>query len=112
MSPFPRLTPALLVLILLSASPVLAQTHRGTTPQTVSFAEALRGSASNFMARLWSYSGCDVDPFGGHCGTANRPPLTSLSGNSGCGVDPFGAQCTKVQTDSGCGLDPFGGHCG
>jgi len=118
MQPPARLTPALLVLALLAASPALPQAHRGAPPRSTSFAEALRGFVPDFMARLWGDLGCVVDPFGGcrtaarvelgcdvdpygRCKPATAPPLTSLRGDLGCDVDPFGRCASAASPTNG-----------
>jgi hypothetical protein len=94
-----RLTPALLLLALLAATPALPQTHRSTAPRTASFGEIVRGFLPDFLTRLWDSatpsgdSGCGGDPYG-RCGAAPaavaRPPLAAVSGDSGCVIDPYG----------------------
>ncbi len=115
-----RLTPALLVVALLVATPALPQARRGAAPPpTISFAETLRSFVPGFLLRFWDAatpagdSGCGVDPYGGHC-TATRPPVATVSGDSGCIADPYG-RCASarlpvatVTGDSGCIFDPYG----
>jgi hypothetical protein len=105
-----RLTPAILVLALLAATPALPQTHRSAAPRTASFGEIVRGFLPDFLTRLWDSatpsgdSGCIADPYGGRCGTAvAHTPLTSVTGDSGCVIDPFG-RCATATTA------PYGGH--
>jgi hypothetical protein len=91
-----RLTPALLALALLVATPALPQTHRSAAPRTASFSEVVRGFLPDFLTRLWDSatpsgdSGCIFDPYGAHCAAAARPPLTTVKGDSGCILDPYG----------------------
>jgi hypothetical protein len=93
MNRFSRLTPAVLTLALLSATPALPQTHRGAAPRTTPVSEALRGFLPDFLVRLWSDEGCGLDPFG-RCrpeGTpAAQPGLTSVRAEEGCSIDPYG----------------------
>jgi hypothetical protein len=107
-----RLTPAVLALALLSATPALPQSHRGTASHTISFGEVVRGLLPDFVVRLWwGDSGCSADPFGGSCRPATAPattrlPLTSERGALGCEIDPYGTACRRA--DAGCDIDPFG----
>jgi hypothetical protein len=117
-----RLTPALLVVALLSATPALPQGGRGAAPpRTASFGEVLRGFLPDFLTRLWGLAeaGCQIDPYGG-CRPSAALPTTSVRAELGCQVDPYGgcasqaatptpAGLTSVQANAGCQLDPYGG---
>ena len=97
-----RLTPAILVLALLAATPALPQAHRGAAPRSTSFGEALRGFLPDFMTRLWADLGCGVDPFGGcrpiAATAAGTQPPTPAWAEAGCGSDPFGGNCPRLTT--------------
>jgi hypothetical protein len=100
-----RLTPAVVLVALLAATPALPQTHRSTAPRTASFGEIVRGFLPDFLTRLWDSAtpsgdlGCVIDPYG-RCSSASaaaaRPPLTSVSGDLGCSADPYGGHCGAV----------------
>jgi hypothetical protein len=91
-----RLTPALLMLALLSASPALPQARRGAAaPRPTSLVEVLRGLLPDFLTRLWGEEGCGGDPYGTTCRPAAASPakptsLTTVRAEEGCGVDPYG----------------------
>ena len=103
-----RLTPAILVLSLLAATPVFPQAHQGTAPRTTSFAEALHSFLPAFLGRMWADLVCGLDPFG-TCDPARaqavrpgRPLLTALSGDLGCVIDPFG-KCASAASSTNAG---------
>jgi hypothetical protein len=106
-----RFTLALLVLVLLSASPALPQQGRRVADpsRTMSFGAALRSVLHQFLVRLWEGAGCGVDPYGVCRPAAPAPqplePHTSLRAEEGCGVDPFGRCLTSAATPQ-----PPGGH--
>ena len=102
-----RLTPALLVVALLSATPALPQGGRGTaTPRTASFGEVLRGLLPDFLTRLWGLAeaGCQLDPYGS-CRPAAASPATptSVRAGLGLGLDPYGGSTSQTtpQTPTG-----------
>jgi hypothetical protein len=99
-----RLTPAILILALLSVTPAFPQGQRSVAPRATSFSEIVRGFLPDFLTRLWDSatssgdSGCIFDPYGDHCAAVTaRPPLTTMSGDAGCDVDPFG-RCRSAVT--------------
>jgi hypothetical protein len=104
MSRYSRLTPALVVFALLSASPVLPQTRPGAAPpRSASFVEALRGFLPEFLTRLWGEEGCGADPYGGACrqrgiAPAARKSPTAVWAEEGCGLDPYGRCLHQFRT--------------
>jgi hypothetical protein len=97
-----RLTPALLILALLFASPALPQARRGAAaPRPTSLVEALRGLLPDFLTHLWAEAGCGGDPYGTTCRPAAPSParptaLTTVQAEEGCGGDPFGRCGTQT----------------
>jgi hypothetical protein len=97
-----RLTPAVLVVALLCATPALPQAHRAAAPRSTSFGEVVRSFLPDFVIGLfWGDSGCGVDPYGRCRPAAATPPLTTVTGETGCSADPYGGHCAA---------QPSGGH--
>jgi hypothetical protein len=82
-----RLTPTVLVVALLCATPALPQTHRGAAPRTTSFGEVVRGFLPDFVVRLSGDLGCSADPLGS-CRPDTAHALTTGTADSGCIADP------------------------
>jgi hypothetical protein len=98
MSRHSRLVPAVLVLVLLSASPALPQTRRGGAPPSpASFAEALRELLPDFLTRLWGQGGAGRPAVSRPATPASH---TAIWADLGCDIDPYGRCKTTSQQAS------------
>jgi hypothetical protein len=95
----PRLFPALLVLVLLSASPALSQSRGAVPPSPISWSEALRSLLPDFVTRLWGHGG----GLGGRQDgpAAGATSYTSIWADLGCDIDPYGRCRTTPQLTGG-----------
>jgi len=98
MSRLPRLSFALLILALVSASPGHAQARQGAPSRPVSVIEALERFLPDLLTRWWGGgpSRSTARPAG--TATAGRPGSpTSIWADLGCSIDPYGRCVTTTQ---------------
>ena len=102
MSRLPRLSFALLILALVSASPGHAQARQGAPSRPVSVIEALERFLPDLLTRWWGGGSPRSTARPAGTATAATGSYLSIWADLGCDIDPYGRCKATAQ--------PTGGH--
>jgi len=105
-SPLRRTTLVLLLVGLLTASLASAAVRQAAPKTAAPSAIEILARTWSFLTRLWSETGCDVDPDGRCVNNSVRP--VPPQGREGCTGDPNGRCVNTPHLDTGCNGDPNG----